>query len=147
MTVTCSNFIRNNARGPMGDWGGAIYNGGGTSSNPVTVSSCTFTDNAATNESAPRGGAIFNAGFMSIQTSTFTGNNAFIGGAIDNDYGTLNVSNGTFTSNFSVNGGYGGAINNYGILTALSNTFKDNSEVLVGQFTPLAFHIYILTNL
>ncbi len=143
MTVTCSNFIRNNAQGPMGDWGGAIYNGGGTSSNPVTVSSCTFTDNAATNEGPPRGGAIFNAGFMSIQTSTFTGNNAFIGGAIDNDYGTLNVSNSTFTSNFSVNGGYGGAINNYGILTALSNTFKDNSAGTGGAiYTPSLSYIH-----
>ena len=144
MTVTCSNFTRNSAQLSLGDFGGAISNYGGTSSNPVTITGCTFTSNAATSDGPPRGGAIFNCGVMSVKNSTFTGNNAFFGGAIDNEgLSTLNVTSSIFTNNFAVNGGCGGAINNYGTLTALSNIFKNNSAGTGGAiYTPSLSYIH-----
>ncbi len=127
MTIKNSSFTKNFATGLVMTLGGAIYNDGGTSSNLVTITGCNFTDNTA-NPERPKGGAIYNSGFMSVVSSSFTGNTAFIGGAIDNDYGTMIVFACKFTNNVAkTNGSTGGAINNYGTLTATSNTFKNNT--------------------
>ena len=132
MTVTYSNFTMNNAKGwydTIADntLGGAIYNVGGSLARPVTISNSNFIENIATN-GVPRGGAVYNKGVMSLINCNFTGNTAFIGGAIDNDYGTMTVFACKFTNNVAkTNGSTGGAINNYGTLTATSNTFKNNT--------------------
>jgi hypothetical protein len=106
-------------------FGGAIYNTGGTLNNPVTITNSNFEDNSLLHV-GDRGGAICNTGFMSIINSSFEKNSAYIGGAIDNDYGTLNVIGSLFTNNTALFEGNGGAINNYGTLNITKGVFTGN---------------------
>jgi len=89
----------------------------------LTVSNSTFSGNDAYN-----GGAIFNeGGTLTVTNSTFSGNSAHLdggGGAISNDYGLLTVSNSTFSGNQAYNGG---AIDNYDTLTVTNSTLLGNS--------------------
>ena len=129
MTITYSNFTKNTVRSlesknpiPLQPtYGGAILNSGGT----VTITHSNFEDNNLP-YFGDRGGAIFNYGFMSILDSSFEGNNACIGGAIDNDYGTLTVNGSSFTNNIAFSEGNGGAISNYGRLNIIKSTFTGN---------------------
>jgi len=78
------------------------------------------------------GGAIYNYGTLNINKCNFTGNTADIGGAIENDGGTLNVTNSIFKDNAADHSdpyfeGFGGAIDNYnGQLYAEQNIFTGN---------------------
>jgi predicted outer membrane repeat protein len=73
------------------------------------------------------GGAILNEGTLTVSNSTFSGNDAYNGGAISNDGGTLTVTNSTFSGNSTYLGGGGGAISNGGgLLTVSNSTFSGN---------------------
>ena len=128
MTINYANFTKNTAvpvesgTQPLQDtYGGAILNSGGT----VTITHSNFEDNNLP-YFGDRGGAVFNYGLMSILDSSFLGNNAYIGGAVDNDAGTLNVSGSSFTNNIALYEGIGAAINNYGTLNITKSGFKGN---------------------
>ncbi len=129
LTVSKSNFYANTALS-----GGAILNTG-----TVTISNANFSGNSPyfSGHSASCG-AIDNRGAMTITTTTFysnyANNNYTAGGAICND-GALTITNSTFNDNQSQgnNGGYGGAIYNYGGTLAVTNsTFYLNSAVTSG---------------
>jgi len=81
------------------------------------------------------GGAVYNKGTLTITRSTLTGNTAWngvngFGGAIENEGGTVTISNG---STISRNEGiYGGAIENEGMLTVQDSTVSTNSAAFAG---------------
>jgi predicted outer membrane repeat protein len=126
MSVSSSSFSSNSA--PGGGEGGAITNDA-----TLSVSSTTFSGNRALSDAccvSGEGGAIFNSapgdsGSLSVSSSTFVGNGAGFGGAIEHVAGTLSVSNSTFTSNNADTAG--GAIDNSGTLSVSSSTFSGNS--------------------
>ena len=122
LTVNKSTFTGNTATGANGD-GGAIYN------QPMgfTLIGSTFTGNSANYE----GGAVYNDGGalnqpVKISGNTFTGNKAFYGGAIYNDYDAImTVTDRNFNDN--THGGVGGAIFNNGItLNVKGSNFTGN---------------------
>ncbi|MBI3410157.1 MAG: tandem-95 repeat protein [Planctomycetes bacterium] len=109
--------------------GGAIYAGGTPAQ--VGVRNCTFSNNSARD-----GGAIKNHEPMTIDNSTFSGNQAVInsgngqGGAIDNNGGgNLTLTNCTLSGNTSI---FGGAIVNFSTLTAKACTIAGNSAAQGG---------------
>ena len=109
-----------------GQGGGGIDSQGGT----LVVKSCAFINNSAP---AGGGGAIEvsnlnSPGSLSVSGSTFTGNVAGGGGgAIQDAWTTMTVSNSTFTSNSA---GFGGAIDNGSSNGIVSNSnFTTNSGV------------------
>ena len=129
LTVSNSNFYTNTALS-----GGAILNTG-----TVTISTTNFSSNSPYffGHSASCGG-IDNRSTMTIATSTFfnnyANNNFTAGGAICNG-GTMTVMGSTFNTNSSQgnNGGYGGAIYNYGgTLSVTNSTFSQNSATSGG---------------
>ena len=67
-------------------------------------------------------------GTLNVTNSTFSGNSTdgFGGGIVNNGSGTLNVSNSTFSGN-SVGNGPGGGIVNFGTLNVTNSTFSGNS--------------------
>lgn len=82
------------------------------------------------NGSGSYGGAILNRGNLTVQDCTFTGNRASnAGGAITNWYGTLQVTDSTFTDNNAhiATHASGGAIANTGTSTINNCTFTSNS--------------------
>jgi hypothetical protein len=97
-------------------------NGGGIlNRGALTVSNSTFSGNRA-----EQGGAINNqpGGTLTVSNSTFSGNSADSGAGIFS-YGPLMASNSTFSSNSARYGG--GAIVNIGELTVYNSTFSDNA--------------------
>jgi len=103
--------------------GAGVYNVGGTATDgTVEVSGCTFTNNKC--------GAIYNAATATVSGATFTGNiTTFKGGAILNSKGTLNVTDGIFTSNGTSSGG---AIFNTNSATVSGATFTGNTATFGG---------------
>ena len=107
--------------------GGAIENSG-----TLAVNNCNFSGNRATNRIITGGGAINNVGHMTVNESTFSGNSSnSVGGAIDNNGSATNawaaITNSTFSGNSAH---YGGAIQNGsldGWLTVTNSTFIGNS--------------------
>ena len=95
-----------------------FYVGRGTT---ASLSSLTLTG-GTTSES---GGAIYNVGNLSIAGSALSGNHAdSVGGAVFNvGVGALAVSGSALSDNSA---GYGGAIENFGTLTAVDSTFSGN---------------------
>jgi len=73
------------------------------------------------------GGVLFNVyGTVNITNSTFSGNSAgALGGAIYNYFGTVSITNSTFSGNSAASGG--GAILNLGTLNITNSTFSGNS--------------------
>ncbi len=114
LTVTDTNFTANGSV----YYGGAIFNDGGT----LTVNSSTFSGNLA---QYGLGAAIDNdkSGTVDVSLSTFTGGNAFEGGAIDNRSGSLFVSDSTFANNHGIQGG---AIYNNASAAINGSTFSGN---------------------
>jgi hypothetical protein len=84
--------------------GGAIRSGWLATLN---VFDCTFTDNVAAAEGIEGGGAIYQSsgGELVVVRSTFTGNSAVSGGAIDNLLSGMSLMNSTFVANESFAGG------------------------------------------
>ncbi len=112
LTATNCTFSGNR---DLGGDGGAIHNGG-----TLTVTNSTFSGNSTSDYG---GGAIYNAGTAIVTNSAFTGNNS---GAIYNASGTLIVTNSTFSGNRAGNYGGGGIYNAYGTLTVTNSTFSGN---------------------
>ena len=114
-------------------FGGAIFN----SSANGEINGSTFTGNNAT-AARGAGGAIYNAagGKLDIDNTSFTGNSAALGGAINNAIadrtndlaaGELSISGSTFENNQAL-GSQGGAIRNQGTISEISDTdFIGNS--------------------
>ena len=114
-----------------------ISGGGIVNYATLIVSGCTLTDNTNGNV----GGAILNASFngaggtLTVSDSSFSGNSALGGGAIENsESASLTVSGGSFTGNSASGAGAGGgAIENAGSpLSVADSTFTGNSAVNVG---------------
>jgi len=76
------------------------------------------------------GGGVYNSGTLTINNSTFSGNNAPGGGGGIISYGTLTVTNSTFSSNSATI--EGGGIYSYGPLTVTNSTFSGNSAGYYG---------------
>ncbi len=151
LTLSNDTFLGNNAN----QSGGAIDNSGGT----ATISDCVFTNNgvgkdggAIENENSATmtvtnstfsndnaaygqsGGAIDNVSSMLTVTGClFSGSAAPIGGAIENDQGTLIVGDSTFSgNNTNASSGGGGAIDSSGTATISDSTIFGNSADSVG---------------
>ncbi len=81
--------------------------------------------------SAGFGGGIDNYGTLNVTNSTFSGNSASNGGGIMNwTGGTVNVTNSTFSGNSASNGG--GGIGNGGTLNVTNSTFSGNTATSNG---------------
>ena len=115
LTITNSNLTQNNATGA----GGEINNDQGT----LTINNSNFNYNTATGS----GGAIRQYyGTLNITDSNLTHNNATDGGAIMRYYGTFNINNSNFNYNTAKNAG--GAINNNaGTLTITNSNLYNNT--------------------
>jgi CSLREA domain-containing protein len=110
--------------------------GGGIANEGIaTVSDSLFSGNSSGCTSASAGGAISNSGFgaLTINRSTFSGNQGFGSGAIengnpfeDNTRATVDVANSTFSGNFCFSGG--GALKNFGVSTVTDSTFFHNGS-------------------
>ena len=104
--------------------------GGVTNTGTLTVTNCTFSDNA----SGWAGGGIFNdfgAGTLTVTNCIFSGNTGGLsatgaGAAIDIAQGTGIVTNSTFSGN---SGYTGGGIFNESTLTVTDSTFSGNSAL------------------
>ncbi|OYV96589.1 MAG: hypothetical protein B7Z73_00450, partial [Planctomycetia bacterium 21-64-5] len=114
-----------------------ISGGGIVNYATLIVSGCTLTDNTNGNV----GGAILNASFngaggtLTVSDSSFSGNSALGGGAIENsESASLTVSGGSFTGNSASGAGAGGgAIENAGSPLSVADTnFTGNSAVNAG---------------
>ncbi len=127
VTIIDSRFIGNSA---VGRWasdsgqGGAIF-----SSGMLKITNSVFSANSASD-----GGALLNRGpkaKLSVIKSRFESNSATImGGAINNDYGELQIDGSVFVGNF-VGGhyhhpGHGGAIANRHVMILTNSTITDN---------------------
>ncbi len=128
LTVTNVAFVSNS-----GGFAGAINNAAA-----LTVTNCVFTNNVMIGGGATGngGGAIYNstaAETVTIMNSTFTGNRQTIaasangGGAIRNRFGTMTITNSTFTNNSPAGNGGGGAISTDQVMTISGSTFTGNS--------------------
>ena len=121
LSVNGCTFTGNNA-----DYGGAIYNNGGTIN---SVSDCTFTGNTVISGGGD-GGAILNVGTInSLNGCTFTGNTAVNGGGVINNVGTISLSGCNFTDNTATSGG---VINNFGGTISLSGCNFTNNTATSG---------------
>lgn len=106
--------------------GGGVHNQGGD----LTVTNTEFTDNRADLPGGTgMGGAIYNGEQFQNSTamiagSTFTGNQAFSGGAVANDqHGQMNIYDSSFTDNEATRGG---AIANGNLLNIYRSIIADN---------------------
>ena len=78
------------------------------------------------------GGGTFNQGALTVTSVTFSGNKAFGGGGIFNDYqATLNLSNSTLADNIAQSDG-GGLSNSQATLIVTNSTFSGNSAGYYG---------------
>jgi hypothetical protein len=114
MTVSHSTFTRNTA-----NFGGAIdvdSRGNGT----VTAADDTFTDNTA----AIGGGAIYNFDYVAVTNSTFIGNSAPVGGAMENEWFS-DVAGSTFIRNKASSAG--GGLYNDDQITVTGSTLRKNT--------------------
>ncbi len=116
---------------------GAAIHGGWR--NRLLVEDCTFLSNTSTsaNGDFDGGGAIYvHEGTATVRRSTFRGNTALNGGAIQNTIGDLVVESSSFSRNRSTvagRGGGGGAIySDSGRLVVRRSTIKDNTAVRAG---------------
>ena len=124
LTIDGNVVFKNNA---SANRGGAIYSKNST----VSISGNTqFINNAANYD----GGAIFNQhGNLIIDGATFSGNSAFLGGAIlavggnDETKTILDLSNCVFTKNSTTENGNGGAMYIHDTQTTLTDCIVENN--------------------
>lgn len=129
LTVQNIAFIEGSASGDTDNDGGAIFSDGA-----LTIENSQFTDNSADE----LGGAVYNASGSTFDVlgSTFTGNSAFLGGAVYGDSVILESS--TFVQNSAAAGGALFAIN----MVGFGSTFTDNEAgaggaVLAGDYAAI----------
>jgi fibronectin-binding autotransporter adhesin len=103
LTVLNSTLRENGGSGGFGE-GGAIFSSSFDSDTDATliVSNSTFTANTA---GSGFGGAISADGTLIVTNSTFTDNTASVGGAIDLEGGTAQITGSTFARNQAVSTG------------------------------------------
>ena len=99
-------FINNYKYGEDDQFGGCIYNIGGT----LTITNCIFENNSVNSINRANGGAIDNNGYLTVNSCTFINNSAY-------------VSN---SSGFRKNAADGGAISNLGKLYVTDTSFVSN---------------------
>jgi predicted outer membrane repeat protein len=120
--------LSGNSAGMRGSYGfgGAIYSSSSGAAE-VTITDATFSDNDATHGGG--GGAItLGGGGLSLVNTTFTGNSAPTGGALETSSGTIaRLSNSTFSGNSAAHDG--GGIWANGPLTVTNSTFSGNKAV------------------
>lgn len=105
--------------------GGGIYNSGSAS-----VSQSSLTGNHT--QAVSNGGGIANYGELTITQSTLNNNESYAGGALNNYYGTSNLTNVTLSGNTVT--AYGGGINNYAGTVNLTNvTLFGNTGGILNQ--------------
>ncbi len=100
-SISNSKFYRNSAV----NRGGAIINlidQFGYYNGTLIVSNSEFINNTAHTYD---GGAIYNSGIANIESSNFTKNTGYNGGALFNEFGLLNVAGSIFTNNVANNRG------------------------------------------
>jgi CSLREA domain-containing protein len=116
-----------------GDDGGGILNNNGW----LFVNRCTF----LSNQTQCSGGGIGNYGILTVDKSTFHDNQAELnGGAINNEEGTVNVNNSTFSGNRASEGSFdnygGGGICNMAEMSpaqlTINNTTITNNSAMWG---------------
>ncbi len=141
LTVRNLSIINGNAKSDPGseraaNQGGAIYSG---YRNHLVVENVTFTNNRAkADRNEYHGGgaiALDTEGTATILNSTFTGNRAPSGGAINNLRTTLEIRNSVFRGNNASGGtiGGGGAVyNDGGKLTIIDTLIDGNTAVNLG---------------
>ena len=141
LTITNTTFTGNSAA-----YGGAVYTRNGL----LTLTNDTFTSNSATALS----GAIDNwaGGTVTVTDDTFTGNCPPNGGAIGNEWGSVAVSNSTFSNNLASTGA-GGAIINFNpsdyfsnSLSVVGSTISGNAAVTGGGIASAGPDTLSLTN-
>jgi predicted outer membrane repeat protein len=114
---------------------GRFGRGGGIyniSSDPILLTNCSFTGNSALH----RGGGIHGLyGSLTLLNCTFSGNSALWGGGMWNSYNNLTLTNCTFTGNRAEDGG--GTFNEADTVQTVTNCiFWDNSaEQISGNAT------------
>jgi hypothetical protein len=129
LTVLNSSLLHNAAT----NGGGIVNDTGGL----ATVANSTIADNTA----AYIAGGLNNLGTMTVANSTFTGNFAYLGGAIYNgNYygvsGTLTLSNCTITANFAFYGGGAGIYMANGLYSpTVTSTLTLLSTLVAGNFS------------
>jgi CSLREA domain-containing protein len=109
-TVTISN---NTATGSaMGEGGGGLFNGGALNGQTVTISGNSARQGAGWLNNNPHNQAV--AYSVTMNGFTISNNTATLdaGGGIDNDLGTIILSNGTLSGNIAITSG-GGIYNNH----------------------------------
>jgi predicted outer membrane repeat protein len=122
--LTLSDGAVNNVHGGQG---GAIF---GTNLSNLTVNNCAFTNNQAEPVNPPGdngggGGAIFSTGALTVTNSTFTGNSAYDGGAINvSSNGSLVLDHDAFDANFGAQ--LGGAVASYTSASVQNCVFNAN---------------------
>ncbi len=104
LAVRGIRFVNGNASGASPGSGGAIRLGWRAT---LQAFDCQFEDNVAADSGIEGGGAIYQAsgGETTIVRSTFRGNTAISGGAIDNLLSPLTIVDSTFIQNESTGGG------------------------------------------
>jgi len=128
------------ANGYSAEDGGGVFSG---YRGKLIVINCIFNNNKSVKPGEAGGGAIYSKGESTIivDKSTFTGNEASLGGAIYDLLSDLTVSNSTFTNNTAgivAPGGAGGAIyndganGNTGKIILRGNTFTNNTATNQG---------------
>lgn len=125
--ISASTFTDNAITGTSAH-GVVLDNVGGD----VTIADSNFINNGFSTAGYGGGGAIENgsSGQVEIHSSTFAGNHALDGGAIDNNSGSLKVSGSTFTGNTA---SYGGAIESFGDeVTVTYSRFVGNEAIMDG---------------
>ena len=118
-----NTILRSNSTGQAG---GGIANNGF-----LSVNNSVFDSNQITSDLG-RGGGICNVGgTLSINSTTFTGNDADAGqgGAIYNENSVLSLTNSTLNKNIASLGG-GGIFNSDGVFTISNSTLSSNSSLL-----------------
>ncbi len=135
LTLT-SVTVRNNSSDTnnMSTGGGGIYNEA-----ILAIENSTIMNNSTVGASAGGGGlqntnedrAGLNNAIATIINTTFSGNNAIIGGGIRNLYGQVNVDLSVFNGNHATTSG-GGIDNSGGGMTISRSTVRDNTSSFTG---------------
>ncbi|MCX6875609.1 MAG: CSLREA domain-containing protein [Verrucomicrobia bacterium] len=123
-SLTMANsLVHGNGAGNDLSNGGGIYNGGGT----VEVSHSAITANSAMGDGA--GGGVYNrvGGVVRLQDTTVDSNEAFAGGGLLNEGGSVTVARCTFSANAAPEDDGGGLWSN-GTLLVSNSTVSGNSS-------------------
>ncbi|MEY2483616.1 MAG: hypothetical protein QOK24_2144 [Verrucomicrobiota bacterium] len=120
--------------------GGAIYNRSAGGNAIVVLNNCTVKDNAA-----PSGAGVFNRGRVTANGCTFSGNTTStgtfssdgVGGALDQESGTTQLSNSTVSGNTARSGG-GIFTSGTSTVNVINTTITRNVATQPGTFSPSA---------